>query len=66
MKLTCQQWTDIQNRLPLDLFGDLLWHKLEAKTQGKLYSQNVAIRLGKDEQEVIDAALAEIAKEVSE
>src|SRR5687768_13018889 len=49
MKMTCSQWTYLQDHLPQTPEGTTLWDKIERRTYGKWYQSQVAIALSKAE-----------------
>lgn len=61
MKLTTTLWTLVQNRLPDS--ERALSDKIEAKTFGKLWRQNVAIALTRNEEQAVNAALDRVRAE---
>lgn len=70
MKLTVEQWTRVQAHLPDERLaddkpdyskpGNALWQKIEERTWAKRYQQNLAIKLTKDEQKMVDEAMTRV------
>jgi hypothetical protein len=60
MKATVVEWTQIQNKTNDDAQGNALYDKIEHRTFGKRWQQEVAIALTKREQELVDEAKAKV------
>lgn len=54
------EWTQIQNKTNDDAEGNALYDKIERRTFGKLWQQDVSIALNKREQELVDGAKAKV------
>lgn len=56
MKRKVGRWTAIQNKLPDTPEGNELWDWIEYRTYGKLGQSDIAIRLTKDQEAMVEEA----------